>query len=661
MARLTTRQLASKRGRKKKNKRIVMQPGEMLQGRYRIVGNLGSGGFSSVYQARDMRFENATKLCAVKEMVISVADPKVREMTIKSFEREASMLAMLDHPAIPTVSDYFVEGDKSYLILELIRGKDMEIWLEGRSEPLDQEMAIDWMIQLTDALTYLHNQEPAPVVFRDLKPANVMMDQHNRIRLIDFNIAKVFEGPAKGTMIGTEGYCPPEQYRGISTPIGDIYALGATFHHMLTGQDPRLEPPFTFAERPIQKANNTISPAFEAIVMRCLDYNPDERYESAEALKQALEDLSRQEILATAQLGSAAASNIPVPTAVSPSLPSSAPSSATAVATLTKTEAFKQEIQPLWRFKCEDEIRSKAAVDQDLVFVGAYDNNLYAVESKTGKFVWKYPTADGLGSSPFVYEDAVFIGSSDNNLYAVSIKDGRQKWRFTTNGPIYSSPVVKFGHVFFGSDDGNFYAVNSKTGKQVWKSDAFDPVRSTPFVGNEYLYFGTEGGYIFSLSLSNGEGDWQTQAKRAVISSPIVADDIVFVGSVDSTVYALDAGSGWSIWKHRARRPIVSSPTVHNGIVYIGSAEGLLYALDMDSGRELWNFEINGQITSSPAVWNQSVYFGATDGFIYSLELRKGKVRWKYKTGGAVISSPVIAKDVLYIGSTDHYLYALPV
>ncbi len=663
MARLTTRQLASKRGKKKKNKRIVMQPGEMLQGRYRIVGNLGSGGFSSVYQARDMRFENATKLCAVKEMVISVADPKVREMTIKSFEREASMLAMLDHPAIPAVSDYFIEGDKSYLILELIRGKDMEVWLEGQSKPLDQELAIDWMIQLTDALSYLHNQEPAPVVFRDLKPANVMLDQHNRIRLIDFNIAKVFEGPAKGTMIGTEGYCPPEQYRGISTPIGDVYALGATFHHMLTGQDPRLEPPFTFAERPIQKANKSVSPAFEAIIMRCLDYNPDERYESAKALREALQDLSRQEILATAQIGSASARNIPVPTAVS-SPPTSGSPSLSAPATAgapAQEEGFVQGIQPLWRFKCEDEIRSKAAVDHNLVFVGAYDNNLYAVNRKTGKFVWKYPTADGLGSSPFVYEDAVFIGSSDDSLYAISIKNGRQKWRFTTKGPIYSSPIVKFDHVFFGSDDGNFYAVSSKTGKMVWKTDAFGPVRSTPFVGNEYLYFGTEGGYIFSLSLANGGGAWQTQAKRAVISSPTVADDIVFVGSIDSTVYALDASSGWSIWKHRARRPIVSSPVVYNGVVYIGSAEGVLYALDMDSGRELWTFEVDGQITSSPAIWDEAVYFGATDGFIYSLALKKGSVRWKYKTGGSVISSPVVSNNVLYIGSTDHYLYALPV
>ncbi len=110
-----------------------------MQDRYRIVGSLGSGGFSSVYQARDMRFPNVTKLCAVKEMVISAPDPKIRELTIQSFEREASMLAMLDHPAIPDVSDYFTEKDRSYLILDLIRGKDLDRWLEEQHEPVAQD------------------------------------------------------------------------------------------------------------------------------------------------------------------------------------------------------------------------------------------------------------------------------------------------------------------------------------------------------------------------------------------------------------------------------------------------------------------------------------------------------------------------------------------
>ncbi|MBK8988035.1 MAG: serine/threonine-protein kinase [Chloroflexi bacterium] len=651
MGRLTTRQLPGKQGRKKKaTAKIGLQPGDMLQDRYRIVGVLGAGGFSSVYQARDMRFPNVTKLCAIKEMVISAPDPKIRELTIQSFEREASMLAMLDHPAIPDVSDYFTEKDRSYLVLDLIRGKDLDHWLDEQTEALDQERALDWAIQLCDALGHLHHQKPNPIVFRDMKPSNVMLDQHNRIRLIDFGIAKIFEGGNKGTMIGTEGYSPPEQYRGLATPAGDVYALGATLHHLLTGQDPRLEPPFTFAERPIRPINSSVTPAFEAIIMRCLAYDPKERFADAWALKEALELLANAMPVSRdagpAVIGGAAATE-KGETAV--------PRPVTKPVTAANIQA-----QPLWVFKCEDEIRSKAAVTENRVLVSVYDNNLYAINKEDGEFVWKFPTSDGVGASPCVYEDMVFIGSSDSMMYALDLRSGRKIWHFNTNGAIYSSPTARFEHVFFGSDDGNLYALNVKHGRSAWKTNAFSAIRSSPYVDDERVFFGTEGGYIFCLELSSGKTKWQAQARRAVTSSPTFAEEIVFVGSLDTTVYALDAATGWAVWRFRTRRPIISSPVVHNGVVYIGSSDGSLYAVDMNSGRQLWTYDTNGQVNSSPAVWQDAVYFGSTDGHIYSVSCKRGELRWRYDTGKPVISSPVIDAGVVYIGSTNHHLYALP-
>lgn len=645
MGRLTTRQLPGKQGRKKKvPQRVGLQPGDMLQERYRIVGVLGSGGFSSVYQARDMRFPNVTKLCAIKEMVISAPDPKIRELTIQSFEREASMLAMLDHPAIPDVSDYFTEQDRSYLVLDLIRGKDLDRWLEDQTEPLDQETALDWAMQLCDALGHLHNQQPKPIVFRDMKPSNVMLDQYSRIRLIDFGIAKIFEGGNKGTMIGTEGYSPPEQYRGLATPAGDVYALGATLHHLLTRKDPRLEPPFTFAERPIHAVNPTVTPAFEAIIMRCLAYDPQERFAHALELKAALQLIAGTPL---AQEGKTAVSS-----------PDS-PALATTISPPPATPVVEQ-VQPLWVFKCEDEIRAKAAVTENRVLISVYDNNLYAINKEDGAFVWKYPTADGVGASPCVYEDTVFVGSSDRNMYAVDLRTGRRIWHFETNGAIYSSPSARFEHVFFGSDDGNLYALNVRQGRLAWKSNAFGPVRSSPFVAEERVFFGTEGGYIYGLEISSGKTKWQTQARRAVTSSPAFVDEIVIVGSMDATVYALDASTGWAIWRFRARRPIISSPAVHDGIVYIGCSDGSLYAIDVNSGRQLWTYETGGQVNSSPAVWQDAVYFGSTDGYIYSVSSKRGNLRWRFDTGSPVISSPVIEDGVIYIGSTNHHLYALP-
>jgi outer membrane protein assembly factor BamB/tRNA A-37 threonylcarbamoyl transferase component Bud32 len=645
MGRLTTRQLQPKRGnrRTRSAQKSGLQPGDVLQDRYRIVGPLGSGGFSSVYQARDMRFPSVTKLCAIKEMTISTNDPQLRELTIKSFERESGMLAMLNHPTIPDISDYFTENNRSYLVLELIRGKDLDDWVQGETEALDQETAIEWALQICDALDYLHTQKPQPIIFRDLKPSNIMLDQYKRIRLIDFGIAKVFEAEQKkGTMIGTEGYSPPEQYRGLASPAGDVYALGATLHHLLTQQDPRLEPPFTFAERPISKVNPHVTPAFEALINRCLAYNPLERHPDAGALKEALIALRDGE------------QDVGGVTAVSPVMPQTMAASPVAQST-------KSQIEPIWTFKCEDEIRRKAVVDEGIIYVGSYDNNLYALSQGNGNFLWKFPAHKSIASTPAIFDDDIFITSADQYLYSIKKKSGELNWRFQTNGPIYSSPSVRYDHIFFGSDDANCYALNAKRGKLVWKTNAFSPIRSSPFVGDDLVFFGTEGGYIYALELGTGKMKWQSQAKRAVTSSPTVAHDIVFVGSVDATVYAIDASSGFTIWRFRARRPIISSPAVQDDTVFIGSSDGNLYAVDIDSGRQQWSFETGGQVAASPTVSGELVYIGSTDGKIYCLTAKRGELQWSFETGGPVIASPLVVGDIVYIGSSDKILYALPV
>ncbi len=643
MGQLTTRQFTQAREHQNRHKQTgALETGEVLQERYSVLGPLGEGGFSSVYKARDLRFPSVTKLCAVKEMLIFTADPQLREQTIKSFEREASMLAMLNHPAIPDIFDYFTEVNRSYLVLELIEGQNLEQWIKNSTEDLDEQKALDWALQVCEALAYLHSQKPRPIIFRDLKPSNIMLDQDNLIRLIDFGIAKVFEADQdRGTMIGTEGYTPPEQYRGEATPAVDIYALGATLHHLLTRQDPRLETPFTFRERPIREANPKISRAFEAIVMRCLAYDPKERFPDAMALREALLMLSQfdPEDADLEQLGITLPGEITSPT----------------------VKVGISQVKPLWIFKCEDEIRSQTAVAKGIVFASAYDNNLYAVSADKGEFLWKYPTGGSIGSSPRVYEDAVYVASSDKNIYALQLRNGRENWHFSAEAPIYASPTLRFDRVFFGSDDGYFYSLNAVRGKLMWKSTAYSAVRSSAYISDEHVYFGTEGGEIYCLEVTSGNTRWQSQARRAVTSSPTVADDILVVGSLDALIYAFDASSGWPLWRFRTQRPVISSPVIHDGIVYVGSSDGFLYAIDIDSGRKIWTYQTEGQIASSAIIWDGAVYFGSTDGNIYGLSLKRGDLQWRFETGSQVIAAPHIVDGVMYIGTTEHKLYALPI
>ncbi|MFN2119041.1 MAG: serine/threonine protein kinase, partial [Anaerolineales bacterium] len=214
----------------------------------------------AVYRARDLHFPNVTKLVAVKEMVNTVPDPLARPAIVQNFEREANLLATLNHPAIPRIYDYFTQEDRSYLVLEFVHGKDLEAIINETSGFLMEDQVLTWAIQVCDVLSFLHRHKPDPIIFRDMKPSNIMIDTDGNVKLVDFGIARSFQVGQRGTMIGTEGYSPPEQYRGEAAPSTDLYALGATLHHALTRRDPRLEPPFSFGERPVRRINSRISP-----------------------------------------------------------------------------------------------------------------------------------------------------------------------------------------------------------------------------------------------------------------------------------------------------------------------------------------------------------------------------------------------------------------
>ena len=267
---------------------VQLSSGTILANRYLIQDVIGVGGMGSVYRARDMHFPNVMKLVAVKEMINQATDPQVRQTIIHNFEREADILVTLNHHAIPKIYDYFSHDNRSYLVEDYIQGKDLESMISDTRSFIGPDQVLGWAIELCDVLNYLHSHKPEPIIFRDMKPSNVMINTYNHVVLIDFGIAKVFNTGQKGTMIGTEGYSPPEQYRGEATPLADIYALGATLHHVLTRKDPRLEPPFTFHERPIHKYNEAVSPELEAIISTCLQYEPQDRYQTTEIVKEAL-------------------------------------------------------------------------------------------------------------------------------------------------------------------------------------------------------------------------------------------------------------------------------------------------------------------------------------------------------------------------------------
>ena len=605
--------------------------GSTLVNRYLIQDVVGVGGMGSVYRARDLHFPNVVKLVAVKEMINQARDPQMRMTIIQNFEREANILATLNHASIPRIFDYFTMEDRSYLVLEYVNGKDLEEILNESAVPLPEEQVVRWGIELCDVIDYLHNHKPEPIIFRDLKPSNVMINQSGHVILVDFGIAKMFRTGQKGTMIGTEGYSPPEQYRGEATPLADIYALGATMHHLLTKRDPRIETPFTFNERPVRKVNTSVSSEVETVISTAVQYNPVDRFQNALAMKDALTTAARK-------LGLYGRLSGPL-----------------------VMNAIKKEetIKPIWTFECEDEIRGGAAYDNGVVFVGAYDNNLYAVNATDGVFAWKFPTDGPVVSKPAFGDGNVLFGSRDKNLYAVNSKTGKISWSYSTGGPIFSSPRVSEGYALIGSDDGYLHLVQSTSGRGIVRFFCEGPIRSTPLINTDgMIYVGTEDGLMICMD-SKGTIKWRQKAKRAVTASPLLYKGTIFFASLDGILYAMEPKSGFAVFRFRMNKGSVTTPCNVENFVYLGSADENIYCIDGGNSKEIWRFKTDHQVSGSPVAYKDSLYCGDAAGNLYCLEVRTGRLRWKFQTGGPITAPPIVYNDILYVGSSDHILYAL--
>jgi serine/threonine-protein kinase len=280
---------------KKRTKLNPLDEGTILNGRYEIVRKIGGGGMGAVYLASDKNLGGVLR--AVKEMVQSYIEETQQDKAISDFKRESMLLTSLEHQSIPTIYDYFFDEKEArfYLVMKYISGGDLASRIRSANQGrIDEKDVTEWAIQVADVLDYLHNRQP-PIVYRDLKPANIMIDGNSgRVMLIDFGIARWINKEEKGvTAVGTMGYAPPELFSGNVESRSDIYSLGSTMFHLLTGADPQSNPLliFDFQKHPRpRQINPQLSDQMEKILMQSVEYSAEKRFRSAAAMRQALEE-----------------------------------------------------------------------------------------------------------------------------------------------------------------------------------------------------------------------------------------------------------------------------------------------------------------------------------------------------------------------------------
>lgn len=295
----------------------ILPPGAMLHQRYRIEYQIGQGGMGAVYEAVDVRLKRRV---ALKQMLVA------GDQLSHAFAREAQLLANLDHPALPTVSDHFSDGAGQFLVMQYIPGDDLATLLEQRDAPFPLEQVFDWANQLLDVLDYLHTQEP-PIIHRDIKPQNLKLKARGQLMLLDFGLAKGSTAEMSrmshggSIMAHTPGFAPPEQLEGTGTDArSDLYALGATLHRLLTNAAPvealtrfrALARKRTDPLQPIHELNPLVPVAVSQVIMQALELEPEDRPPSARAMRDALRAAYHE------PAGNATTALFPVPTGAEP-------------------------------------------------------------------------------------------------------------------------------------------------------------------------------------------------------------------------------------------------------------------------------------------------------------------------------------------------------
>ncbi|MGN0621777.1 MAG: serine/threonine protein kinase [Porcipelethomonas sp.] len=262
----------------------MLEIGSIVDGKYKILNKIGQGGMSVVYLAMN---ERANKQWAIKE--IRKDGTQNFEVVKQGLIAETGILKKLHHPNLPSIIDVIEDGDTFLIVMDYIEGNTLEKYLKTYGAQ-KQEDVIEWAKQLCDVLGYLHSRVP-PIIYRDMKPSNVMLRPDGRVALIDFGTAREFKNGnvADTTCLGTKGYAAPEQYgdRGQTDARTDIYCLGATLYHLVTGHNPA-NPPYEM--RPIREWNPMLSSGLEALILKCTKADPDERYQNCAELMYALEN-----------------------------------------------------------------------------------------------------------------------------------------------------------------------------------------------------------------------------------------------------------------------------------------------------------------------------------------------------------------------------------
>lgn len=318
------------------------------------------------------------------------------------------------------------------------------------------------------------------------------------------------------------------------------------------------------------------------------------------------------------------------------------------------------ELVVRWKVDVKEPVTSTAAIVDGVVYIGADDFNLYALNLADGTVRWKYAAKEAIRSSPTVEGGVVYFGDQEGTFHAVDAAVGSAKWTFKTEAEALSSPLLVNGKVVFGSYDANVFCLSAADGSLVWKYETGGRVHASPALADESVIVAGCDEFVHVLALADGRETLKIGMGSVVGASPAIIGDRAFVGTYNQDVLGFEWKSGKVLWRFRdedRQFPILASAAANEKFVVVGGRDKRVRAFDADTGVVKWTFAAKARIDSSPVIVGDRVFVGSNDGNLYAVSLSEGKEAWKFETGAPISASPSVAGGMLVIGNEDGVIY----
>ncbi|GEM46965.1 protein kinase domain-containing protein [Deinococcus cellulosilyticus] len=559
----------------------------MLLNRYRLEKILAVGGMGRVYKGTDTLFGRP---CAIKEILPS-SDPEEQKHALKMFEQEAALLAGLHHTHIVTLLDFFVERGNAYLVMELCSGGD----LSGIRMPISEIEALNLSVQIASALSKLHQNS---IVYKDMKPANVLLRDNGQAVLADFGISRVFN-PTKARdtqRFVSKGYAPPEQYaESIQTqPSADIYAFGATLYHLLTGTAPETWIREVFVEFPrLRKLRPDLRDDFIAVIEKCVQNKMSDRFQSGSELLDALMPLKRRWEAALCKCGHQ-------------NLPDS--------------------------LKCT---RCGSSLLKPTAFEAHFPHRLNLSLQKMPQKIWEITLGKTRGM-PVLHDGLIQVVTEQGQWVTVDLQGQVVQSRYVP--PSKSTPVVTVRGPVLGTEQGLLLPEGRVLEHHVF----FAP----PLAGQE-IYALSYAGVLFKLNLE-GQILWQSSLGGQGIGTPVLAGSRVLVTLREGRVISVDAITGAWQWNTQLSHPIFGMPVVLGDQVYVLDHLGNLNLLHLHSGARRSSLPIVGKNYNMPHQTAAGWAFADHSGQVVMMDAGLN-LRWTRHLNATVVAAPVVAGGLVLV------------